>query len=391
MKYTLLSALMLAWVNASTADERNYSLSQALQNGDASLDLSVGYFNRGFDAPGINDAEALTAGGIAKYESANFNNFKVGLAYFGSHSLFGIIDRDKGRATAYLQSNGDDIAFLGEAYLDFDTGVNQLKLGRQRLSTPLMNDHNIRLLPSAYEAVVFRNKSLVNTIIELGYVTKYSGFTSRLSEFKSPDLRWGDDGLAYIYITTKLGNVSLRGQFIDTLDDSGHRKNFRYLDAAMPLPYGENSYIKAQYGGTAYQVGDTSKMFGMKTGTSFGSVDVAFVYNSIRDANFQAIEAGPMYTDWQQGYGPYQPSDAYGVQVIFHPNVKSSIKLGYVDVDGKDGSRVDKYGEFNLDAKYNITDVSSVRLRYSTKNQEHEDIKGRYDRDDLRLYYYHDF
>ncbi len=382
---------MLASLNSSAADSTNNNLSEALQQGIASLDLSIGYFNRGFDDPGKDDAQAFTAGGIAKYESASFNNFKIGLAYFGSHSLFGIIDRDKGTGTSYLQSDGDDIAFIGEAYIDFDNGTHQVKLGRQRLSTPLMGDHNIRLLPSTYGAAVYRNKSLSDTVIELGYVERYSGFTSKLSDFEVPNAKWGNDGLAYIYITTKLANVSLRGQFIDTLDDSGSRKNFRYFDAAMPLSFGEKSYIKAQYGGTAYQVGDTSKMLGLKTGTSFGSIDLALSYNSIRDGNFQAVESGPMYTDWQQGYGPYEPSDAYGAQVIFHPNAKSSIKLGYVDVDGKDGSRVDEYGEFNLDAKYNLTDVSSVRLRYSTKDQVHEDATGRYDRDDLRLYYYHSF
>jgi hypothetical protein len=390
MKYTVLSALIIASVSANATEDTNYSILEALQHGQASLDLSVGYFDRGFDAPGVDNAEAFTAGGIAKYESASFNHLKAGISYFGSHSL-GIIDRDKGRATAYLQSDGDDIAFIGEAYLDFNSGTNQLKLGRQRLSTPLMDDHNIRLLPSSYEAVIFRNKSLTNTMIELGYVSKYSGFTSRFSEFKSPDLRWGKDGLAYIFVTTKLKDIAFRGQFIDTLEDSGIWKNFRYLDAAMPLPYGDNSYLKAQYGGTNHQVGDTSKMIGMKTGTSFGSVDVALVYNSIRDANFRAVEAGPMYTDWQQGYGPYQPSDAYGVQVIFHPDEKSSVKLGYVDVNGKGDSRVDEYIEYNLDAKYSLTKVSSIRLRYSLKDQKYEDINGRYNRDDLRLYYYHTF
>lgn len=390
MKYILLLVLILAWVNASAADESNYSLPEALQNGDTSLNLSVGYFDRGFDDPGKNNAEAFTAGGIAKYESASFNNFKIGLAYFGSHNL-GIIDRDKGKGTSYLQSDGHDISFLGEAYIGFDTGAHQLKFGRQRLSTPLMDDHNIRLLPSSYEALIYRNRSIADTMIELGVVKRYSGFTSKLSDFKSPDAKWGNDGLAYIFVTTKIADIVLRGQFIDTLDDSGSRKSFHYIDTAMPLSFGEKSYIKSQFGGTNYQVGDTSKMFGLKTGTSFGSVDVAFSYNSIRDGNFQAVESGPMYTDWQQGYGPYQPSDAYGVQVVLHPNAKSSIKLGYVDIDGKDGSRVDGYGEFNLDAKYNITDVSSVRLRYSTKNQEYEDINGRYDRDDLRLYYYHTF
>ncbi|MDF1764291.1 MAG: hypothetical protein P1U57_12855 [Oleibacter sp.] len=392
MKRLLLSTFVLTSVAANAADEdTNYSFTEALKNGDASFDMTIGYFNRGFDDPVVDNAEALTGGGIVKYETGSFNNFKVGVAYYGSHSLFGIVDRDKGRGTAFLQTDGDDIAFIGEGYIDFDNGSHQVKVGRQRLSTPLIEDHNIRLLPSSYEAVIYRNKTIENTMIEFGYINSYSGFTSRESGFEAPEASWGEDGLAYIYATTLVGIVSLRGQFVDTLDDSGSRKNYRYADAGVPIKIGQKTYVKAQYGGTAYQEIDTSHMLGLKTGTTVSNVDLALSYNSIRDGNFQAVEAGPMYTDWQQGYGPYQPSDAYGAQVTFYPTTKSSIKLGYVDVNGKQGSRVDEFVEQNVDARYKFTDASSFRVRYSIKDQEFEDASGRFDRTDLRIYYYQTF
>lgn len=70
MKYSLLAALALASICAhATDDQTNYSFTEALQNGDTTLNLSVGYFNRGFDDPGVEDAEALTAGGIIKYQT----------------------------------------------------------------------------------------------------------------------------------------------------------------------------------------------------------------------------------------------------------------------------------------------------------------------------------
>ena len=65
MKYTLLAALVFASVTASAANETNYGLSEALQNGHASLDLSVGYFDLGFCDPGNDNAEALTSVCIA--------------------------------------------------------------------------------------------------------------------------------------------------------------------------------------------------------------------------------------------------------------------------------------------------------------------------------------
>jgi len=393
-KKLALAALAAAWFStgAAVADD-DYSISQALQNGKTTIDAQVFYFDRSFDKPDTPDAEALTVGGIMKYESAKAHNTKLGFAYYGSHSLFDIIDRDKGGGTSILQSDGDDIAFLGEAYLDFDTGANEVKIGRQRLTGPIMNDHGIRLLPSVYEAAVYRNKSLPDTTLELGYVDRYSGFTSKLSRFDSQKEKWGTDGLGYLYVKTKLAGVDLRAQYIDTLDNSGTFDNYSYLDGKLPLGFGQKTYIKAQFGGTGYNEGDNSRMYGVKAGTSFGKIDIALLYNKIEDNAFKAVEAGPMYTDWQQGYGNYEPSEAVGIQLIYHPVDAASIKLGYVDVESEDGDgedfNIDSYQEFNLDAKYKISDVSKVRLRYSDKNQD--ESSDREDRTDFRLIYYYSF
>ncbi len=378
------SGVVLQTVQAET-------FSEALQNGKTSINTRTFYFNRSFDKPGAKDAEAFTVGGIMKYETGKVGNLKAGFAYYGSHSLFNIIDRSKGGGTSILQSNGDDIAFLGEAYLDYDTGANQVKIGRQRLNGPLMNDHDLRMLPSTYEAAVYRNKSFPNTTLEAGYVDRYSGFVSKLSGFDSQNAKWGTGGLAYVYAKTKLANATIRGQYIDTLEDDGTFDNYSYLDGKLPIGIGKNSYLKAQYGGTGYQVGKDSKMYGLKGGTSFGPLDLAIVYNKIEDNPFKAVEAGPMYTDWQQGYGNYEPSDALGVQLIYHPVSRASIKLGYVDVESESGDAFndDTFKEFNLDAKYKLSKASKIRLRFSNKDQDKN--SNREDRDDFRIIYYHNF
>lgn len=391
-KKTSFSVMILATVVASIISPVNAkTITEALKSGTTTINTRVFYFNRGFDKPDVKDAEALTAGGIMKYESGSIGNFKVGLGYYGSHSLFNTIDREKAGGTSLLQSNGEDITLLGEAYVDFDTGTNQIKAGRQRLSTPLMNDHDLRMLPSTYEAIVYRNKSIPNTVIETGYVSRYSGFGSKLNKFDSQYLKWGTDGLAYISGKTKLENISLQGQYIETLDDTGIFNNYSYLDTKIPIHIGEKTYLKAQYGGTGYQTGKDSNMFGLKAGTSFGPIDAAIVYNKIENNIYRAVEAGPMYTDWQQGYGNYEPSDAVGLQLIYHPSSKASIKAGYVDVESKDGDsfNLDSYKEFNFDAKYRINKSSKVRLRFSSKKQDQN--SNREDRNDFRVIYSHDF
>ncbi len=397
MKRLILSSIVMTSFGltavghtASAAEDAATTPTEAFKKGKVSFDMTIGYFIRKFDDPGVDDSEALTGGGIVKYETAPYYQTKIGIAYYGSHDL-GIVEWEKGTGTSFLQADGGDIRFIGEGYVQLGTGIHQLTVGRQRLATPLMDDHNLRLLPSSYEAAVYRNTARENTLLEFGYVNRYSGFGSRNSGFESPDAAWGEDGLAYVYVKTKAGKVDVRGQFINTLDDSGSRKNYRYADVSVPLEKGTKSYVKAQYGGTAYHDADTSTMLGVKAGTTVSTVDLALSWNAILDGNFQAVEAGPMYTDWQQGYGPYQPSTAVGAQAVFYPTSKSSIKLGYVDVNGIDGSRVDEFAESNLDARYKFTDVSSFRVRYSVKDQAFEDPSGRYDRTDFRMYYYHLF
>jgi len=86
----------------------------------------VFFFDRSFDTAGKDDAIALTAGGIMKYETGSFNGLKAGLAYYGSHRLGGLYSRDEGKGTSILGRTGEDLSFLGEAYLEYcfcDTGL----------------------------------------------------------------------------------------------------------------------------------------------------------------------------------------------------------------------------------------------------------------------------
>jgi len=359
--------------------------------------------NRGFDNDNP-DAEALTAGGIFKYETGSYNGLKFGVAYYGSHRVGGAFKRQDGIGTANLDKNGNDLAFIGELYLQYNApNETMFKIGRQRLSTPLMNDHDLRLLPSSYEAAIIRNSAIEDTVIEAGYVKSYTGFTSKMNRFDDFDSVWGKDGLGYLWITNKsISNLALQGQYIKALslrDDLGsliNIKDYRYIDAKYSLPYGTNSYLSMQYGGNNYTMGDDSHMWGAKIGTTLweDKVDVALLYNDIHKNAFKAVESGPMYSDWQQGYGPYEPSCAVGGQITIYPIENLSLRFGYVDVSAdkdfrEDGTYTDDFTETNIDARYTLNSSTTLRARYSLKNQSAS--SDREDRDDLRLIVYYNF
>lgn len=379
------------------------SLSEALKNGVYSTKARVFYFDRSFDKSGVDDARALTAGGIMKYESASYYGLKAGFAYYGSHRLGSIFTREEGKGTSILGRSGENLSFLGEAYLEYCLycaveGLTNttIKVGRQQLATPLIQNHDLRILPSVYEAAIIKNEDILDTQLELGYVKRYTGFTSKDNRFNDYNQKWGKDGLAYVSVkNSTIANLSIRAQYVKALSDEDKLGNlvkvddYRYIDAKYALPFGNKSYIKAQYGGNAYNIGDDSTMYGVKMGTTLGMFDFALLYDKVNDNEFKAVESGPMYSDWQQGYGNYEPSEAFGGQIIAHPFSGMSFKVGYVDVKADDGFVRDDFTEMNIDAKYKINDISKLRVRYSKKDQT--DSSDREDRDDFRIIYYLNF
>jgi hypothetical protein len=379
------------------------SFGDALKNGKFTAKLRAFYFDRSFDedVTGNPNATALTAGGIIKYESAAYYGFKFGLAHYSSTRLGNTFTREEGKGTSILGRSGENLAFLGEAYIQYDIGNTMFKVGRQQLSTPLIQNHDLRILPSVYEAAIIRNKDIPDTMIEIGYVDRYTGFTSKDNGFT--DNKTGKDGLAYLSFTNKsINNLSVRGQYVKALTDGASRETYTYLDAKYSVPVGKNTYIKAQYGGNTYLTEEDSTLFGAKIGTTLGMFDVAAVYDKISGYQFQAFESGPMYTDWQQGYGNYEASTAVGGQIVVKPMDGLSLKFGYVDVSADDGNLRDDFTEFNFDGKYTINDWSKIRVRYSIKDQSDASeanrggvnpngSTGREDRNDFRIIYYMNF
>ena len=378
------------------------SFEKSLQEGKFSANLRAFYLDRSFDEErtGKHNATALTAGGIIKYESSKFHKLSFGLAHYSSTRLGNKFSREDGIGTNILGRSGENLSFLGEAYLKYNIGQTMIKAGRQRLSTPLIQNHDLRLLPSVYEAIILQNKDISNTLLEIGFIDRYTGFTSTENAFL--DKKTGKNGLLYFSFSNKgIKNLSIRGEYIDVLTDTIEREKYTYFDAEYRFPLGINSYIKGQFGTNSYKSSDDSTVVGVKSGTTLGKFDLAILYNKISDNQFQAFESGPVYADWQQGYGSFEPSEAFGGQIIYKPLSTLSLQLGFVDVQSDTNLLIDDFTELNLDLKYSINNWSKLRIRYSRKDQSSqseallfdgvENNGGREDRDDFRIIYYMNF
>lgn len=396
----MASTMIMAGGDVVVAEAgENNTFGDALKNGRFTAETRTFYFDRSFDEDntGIPNARSLTTGGIFKYESGDYYGFKFGFAHYGSFRIGGVFTREEGKGTSNLGRDGEDISFMGEAYVQYTMNDFMIKIGRQQLNTPLANNHDLRMLPSVYEAVKGRYTGIENTMIEGGLITKYSGFTSKDNGFNEYDTKVGSKGLGYVYITNKsIEDLSLRFEgltAVSEVDNEGlpiRVTDYLYGDLKYNIDAGDNTYVKAQIGSSFYKEEDNSLMYGVKVGTTlFDIVDTALLFNQIKDNSFKTMESGPMYSDWQQGYGNYEPSTAFGGQLIVRPLTGLSLKVGYVDVRAEEGYVRDDYSEFNFDGKYTINDYSKFRVRYSIKDQTDE--SDREDRNDFRVIYYLNF
>ena len=391
--------------SVSQQQQKDDTLTRLLRGGKLSAHLKLFHMVRTFDrtAP---DTKALTGGGIIKYESGHRQGFSVALAYYGSHYIGSFYSREEGIRTSMLRDNGKDVRFLGEAYLNYSGGNTRFRIGRQRLSTPLMGDLYLRVLPTVYEAATIKNSDLPDTTLEAGYVKSYSHFGSAYSGFDTNHDSWGDRGLLYLYLNhAPMDALSFRGEYIKALSEKSENGtpiamvDYRYADIRYPLPRYPDIYLKAQYGGNRYLHAPDSILTGAKIGAALSpAIDATLFYDKIRGNNFEVIMASPMFSDWQQGYGRYEPSHAVGTTLTVKPAEDLSVRFVYVAVHSDTQALVDDFSEFNFDLKYTINHWSKLRISYSAKNQSDASEEllrlgrgGREDRNDLRFIYTIDF
>jgi imipenem/basic amino acid-specific outer membrane pore len=137
------------------------------------------YIDRTYDGIVENNRNSLAVGGWVGYETPEVAGLSLVAKYYGVNG-FKIHDEDADElgSSAYDPSlYGDDFenyGFLGELYLNGKWGNTALKVGRQKLNTPLAGADDARMLPNLFEAAVLTNSDIEDTTLVLAHVTKES-------------------------------------------------------------------------------------------------------------------------------------------------------------------------------------------------------------------------
>jgi len=142
------------------------------------------YVDRTYNQGATRNRNALAVGGWVGYDTASWNGLSAGFKAYGVEAIrlhdFSVRSDAPGFLSYDPSLNGFDgenYGFFGEAYLNYATGNTNIKVGRQRLDTPLAGADDARMLPNLFEAAILSNTDLENTTFIAGHITQMTAGT----------------------------------------------------------------------------------------------------------------------------------------------------------------------------------------------------------------------
>ncbi|MBN2823893.1 MAG: OprD family outer membrane porin [Campylobacterales bacterium] len=120
--------------------------------------------------------KATAIGGFLKYELPSFHGLSFGAGFYTTNGFN--LDAPKTDYTVVdptlLGDNNDNYTILGEAYLQYKFGNTLIKVGRQRIDTPMAGSDDARMLPNLFEGALIANSDLPDTSLVLAHITKFA-------------------------------------------------------------------------------------------------------------------------------------------------------------------------------------------------------------------------
>jgi len=401
------------------------------------------YVDRTYDPAGTTgNRNALATGGYIGYKTPDFNGLTAAVALYGTYGFeihdLSIEDDLANNWASYDPTHtgrdGENYAFIGQAYLNYEFGNTNIKVGRQRLDTPLIGADDARMLPNLFEAAVLSNTDIEDTTLILAHVTRETtgtfsniydngaglGFASgyglgttlaQSGDFKNMGVVALGEGNNTDGVTA--GAVIYKGIESLTLtawDYYAHDiLNAIYLQADYGWKCLLNENVKmnasAQYIGQS-DVGDSlagkvdSDYWGIKLGASSGALSAYVAYSQTGDSD--GATDGGIITPWggmpafTQGmvtrHQFFSDTDAWKVAGTYKLNellgadVKASVYYAEFDVgatNSYDNGTAWTASESGWDIQYNVASVEGLNLR--ARANYPRDFKDGLDWDEYRL------
>lgn len=389
------------------------SIDEAFAQGKVEGQIRLVYINQDNHADAAPTTYGTSIGGQLKYETAKFNHVSVAASAFVSQKINGLsgdFNSDPSKNELNLDifgENGNSFAYMGEAYIDYAYKKFDLRIGRQKLDTPMNDRDDIRMLPNTFEAAMVGYGDIKDTILVAGYINRWAGYDSGadISIFKDIPGGVDADGNAKkgVYLAglsnESLENTELRTWYYGFEKVSG----VVYLDAVYGTEYksGFKTELGIQYGNYSEKSssGVEGDVYGGILGMGYGSVTLGAAFNLMDTPSGKiailGYGGGPYYTSMEEmTIGSMNDAEAY----VFSADIdfekmgieELGIHYAYGKFNGNDGA-VDakKYEENDIVLSYGFTKNADIEVSCAMVNDKsHSGVLDEgYDRFLARLNY----
>ena len=238
MKLVKLSVVTMLIAGMASCSFAADTLADAFKNGKVSGELKVWYFDK--DTEKLNSPTSPTSVLKDTAKSGDILNTTVVLNYVTDAFYgFNLGTTIQANAAPFVDEEGkeaykDDMygsgAVLSEAYLGYTLGKTNAKIGRQFISTPIVNGSGSRIVKESFEGATIVNTDLPATTLMAGYIDKFQGRTStgmgetdgNAPTFEKRAIFLGvsasatykfDDAYTVAVINKSIPNLTLTGQY----------------------------------------------------------------------------------------------------------------------------------------------------------------------------------
>ncbi|MDD2383976.1 MAG: OprD family outer membrane porin [Sulfurospirillaceae bacterium] len=260
MKLAKLSLAAIVVAGLATSTFAADTLADAFKNGKVKGELKAYYFDKD---NGKTSEDIFSTGVTLGYVTDSLYGLSLGVTFQSSYSPFA----DDASKTMFAGDMYGSGAVLSEAYLAYTIGKTTAKVGRQFISTPLVNGSGSRIIKESFEGAVLINTDLPKTTLIAAYVSKFQGRTSNavdnyandplktgpkanaldsdIPEFTKTAVIYGvgvplsfDGAYTAAVINTSITNLTLVAQYalVNDVADSGADADVFFADAGYVLP-----------------------------------------------------------------------------------------------------------------------------------------------------------
>lgn len=358
-------------------------LDEVFKAGKASGQIRAAHIANGYDAGGNDYATAL--GGELKYETAPWNNLKLGIAAYISQKVGFATGENTLTNGDIFDENKNSYTYIGEAYFDYSANDFSLRVGRQRINTPLADTNDIRINPNTFEAAIATYNGIKGTMVQGGYVIRWAGHDSGNDKSTFKKLAGPDSNGAVVIgaLNESIENLAVQWWYyrIDRVAD------VLYTDATYTLAFNETADIEliAQY--ITFNEDKASMVdghvYGVGIAMNGGILTLGAAYNrTLNDDGKVSVNGfgnGPYFTSMQEwSIGNMEDAKAY--------QFNSGLNMGFLGVEEltlntlygvfKSSPLDAKVKEVNLMSTYKMSEVMILDATYAKIINCNNNVEG---------------